>query len=282
MTMIPKYDDAARATRYIDRCRRGCTLILLCLLSTAAWPAAATVHDQTVDYNVDGTTHIGYMAYDDTLKGKRPGVLVVPEWWGLNDYARERARQLARRGYVAFAADMYGQGRTTRDPEQASRWAKAAEGNLRGLTRAALTQLKSFKRVDANELAAIGFCFGGTSVLELAYSGAPLDAAVSLHGDLPVPDDTDNIDAAILILAGAADPFVPMTAIDQLTSAYEKRPQLDWHLTLFGHAQHAFTNPAADDYGIDGVRYNKTAARRAWAHTLTFLAERLEIHDYDS
>jgi len=275
-------DSAARATRHFGRSWGRCALALLLLLSAPVWPAAATVHSQTVEYQVGDTTHVGYMAYDDAAVGKRPGVLVVPEWWGLNDYARMRARQLAKAGYVAFAADMYGQGRTTRKPEQAKRWSGAAKGNLRRLTRAAMTQLETFERVDDNELAAIGFCFGGTSVLELAYSGVDMNAAVSLHGHLPTPADDDRINASILVLGGAADPFVPMKHVARLTAAYETRPQLDWHLALFGHAEHAFTNPDADDSGIDGVSYNAQAAKRAWAHTLQFLAERLEIHDYDS
>lgn len=252
------------------------TRILLWLaLCALTLPASAAIRTATVRYVIEGTPHIGYLAYDDDLTGTRPGVLVVPEWWGLNDYARERTRELAAAGYVAFAADMYGGGRTTRDKNEAAEWSKAASLRLRELTRSAFDQLAHSPRVDPARLGAIGFCFGGTSVLELAYSGADVKAVVSLHGHLTRPAKDDLIHASILVLQGTADPMAPMADINALVQSYEARPRLDWSLSLYGHAQHAFTNPAADSYGIQGVAYNATAARRAWSQTRRFLAERL-------
>lgn len=250
--------------------------LMLGLLSV---PGIAAVHTESVQYTIGDTTHIGYLAYDDADAAPRPGVLVVPEWWGLNDYAKQRARQLAEAGYVAFAADMYGQGKTTDDPAEAGAWSKAAKTDLRGLGEAALKQLAENERVDPEHLGAVGFCFGGTSVLELAYAGAPVDAVVSLHGNLPTPAPGDEIGASILVLHGAADPLVPLADVTQLAQSLDARDGVDWHLSMYGGARHAFTNPSANDYGIDGVAYDAQAAERAWAHTRTFLAEQLSAAD---
>lgn len=244
--------------------------LLTLALFAAALPAAAAVQTEAVDYSVDGAPHTGYVAYDDAIEGRRPGVLVVPEWWGVNDYVKTRARQLAEMGYVAFVADMYGQGKATASAEQAGQWSKAAKPRLRELTRAALSELRALPRTDPERIAAIGFCFGGTSVLELAYSGAEIDGVVSFHGNLPVPSDSDEIQAQILVLHGAADPFVPLADVQTLVEALNARQDLDWHLTMFGHAEHAFSNPGADDYDMDGVSYSETAARRAWAQMQRF------------
>lgn len=252
------------------------TFSLACAALVMSLPAAAAIQTRAVDYDVDGVSHVGYMAWDDATDDKRPGVLVVPEWWGLNDYAKERARQLAQAGYVAFAADMYGNGKTTKEASQASEWSSAAKPELRNLTKAALNVLEDSDHVDADHLGAIGFCFGGTSVLQLAYSGAPVDGVVSMHGHMPTPAADDDINAAILILSGKADPMVPMADIHNLENSLEQRKDLDWKVTLFPNAEHAFTNPDADSYGIEGVSYNEKAAKAAWNQTKAFLAEHLE------
>ncbi|MES1943033.1 dienelactone hydrolase-like enzyme [Salinisphaera sp. PC39] len=249
------------------------------LFVLAATTAGAAVTTETVRYEIDGTEHIGYLAYDDSVDGPRPGVLVIHEWWGLNDYAKRRARELAGLGYVAFAADMYGGGRTTGDPEQAGAWSDAAKPHLRERAGAALARLAETPRVDAGRLAAIGFCFGGTTVLQLAYSGADLDAAVSFHGHLPTPAEDDEIGASILVLHGAADPYVPPADVTAWEKAMNARAGLDWHLTAYGHAEHAFTNQGADEHGLDGVAYDATAARRAWAHMRVFLEQTLDAGD---
>jgi len=190
--------------------RLGAALALVGLGLTAV---EARVVPQTVTYRQDGTVMRGFLAYDDGLKGKRPGVLVVHEWWGLNDFARERALKLAGLGYVALAADMYGGGATTRDREEAGKLAGALLKNpdlLRARAQAALQVLAADPRVDPKRMAAIGFGFGGTTVLELAYSGADLAGVVSFHGGLPRPQpgDLKRLKAKILVLHGADDPHV--------------------------------------------------------------------------
>ncbi len=165
-----------------------------------------------IPYNQNGTTLKGYLAYDDAITGKRPGVLVVPEFWGLNDFAKQRAEKLAELGYVALAADMYGEGKVTQDPEEARRLAGHVRSTplMRERAQAALQVLASNELVDPKRLAAIGFCFGGTTVLELAYSGAPVLGVVSFHGGLtvPKPEDWKNCRASFLILHGAEDPHI--------------------------------------------------------------------------
>lgn len=249
------------------------------LLALIALPAGAAVTTETVRYQIDDREHVGYLAYDDDLTLPAPGILVVHEWWGRNDYAERRARELAEMGYVAFAADMYGGGRTTEDPGQAGNWSKAAQPHLRARGQAALGILAEHPRVDAGRLAAIGFCFGGTSVLELAYSGADVDGVVSFHGNLPLPTDNDEIGADLLVLHGAADPFVPPKDVNAWQREMNRRADVDWHFTAYGHALHAFTNPGADDHDLDGVAYDATAARRAWQHMQRFLAETFDAED---
>jgi dienelactone hydrolase len=225
------------------------TLLTLALL---ALPAAAAVTTETVSYRIDGTEHVGYLAYDDAVQGSRPGILIIHEWWGLNEYIEWRTRQLAELGYVAFAADMYGGGRDTGDPIKAEAWSKEAGPHLRPRARAALQQLMEHPRVDSLRLGAIGFCFGGTSALQLAYDGAEIQGAVSFHGHLPLPAEDDEIYTSILVLHGSADPFVPPEDVAAWEKAMNERPYLDWHLVAYG------------------VAYNEAATNRAWAHMQTF------------
>jgi dienelactone hydrolase len=243
----------------------GMAVALILLVLTAAEAKIAT---QTVEYRQDGTVMRGFLAYDDSLKGKRPGVLVVHEWWGLNDFARERALKLAGLGYVALAADMYGGGATARDREEARKLAGALLGNpdrLRARAQAALKVLAADPRVDPNRLAAIGFCFGGTTVLELAYSGADLAGVASFHGGLPQarPEDLKRLTAAILVLHGADDPHVSPADIAAFEQAM-RQAGADWQMVWFGGAVHGYTNPAAGDNRASGVAYNPRAARRSW------------------
>lgn len=235
--------------------------------------AHADIRTETLSYEVDSTEHRGYVAYDDSLEGPRPGVLVIHEWWGLNDYAKQRARDLAELGYVAFAADMYGGGRTTEGPAKAGEWSSAASSELRGLASAGLAQLSAHPRVDTDRLAAIGFCFGGTTVLQLAYSGADLSGVVGFHGNLPVPEADDVIDAALLVQHGAADPLVPAADANAWQQAMAEREGVDWHFVAHGGAKHAFTNPAADELGMDAVGYDAAADQRSWAHMQRFFDE---------
>jgi dienelactone hydrolase len=244
----------------------------------------AKVVTKTVEYRQDGTVMQGFLAYDDGLKGKRPGVLVVHEWWGLNDFAREKAQQLAGLGYVALAADMYGGGVTTKDREEAARLA-ALRNNpalLRARAQAALEVLAADPRVDPKRLAAIGFCFGGTTVLELAYSGADLAGVVSFHGGLPRPHpgDLTRLKAKILVLHGADDPHVPAADLAAFEQAM-RQAGADWQMVFFGGAVHGFTNPAAGDNKTSGVAYDARAARRSWRCMREFFREILTVKGTD-
>src|SRR6516225_7459903 len=173
-------------------------------------PAGAAVQTKKVTYKHNGLECQGYLAWDDAVKGPRPGVLVVHEWWGLNDYARKRAEQLAGLGYVAFACDMYGDGKVTEHPKEAGEFAGAVRKDVqvwRGRAQAALKVLQAQEQVDASKLAAIGYCFGGSTALQLAYTGADLKAVVTFHAGLVVPDaeQAKAIKAKVLVCHGAAD-----------------------------------------------------------------------------
>lgn len=257
------------------------TVPLLALTALLTVPAAtqAAVQTKSVKYSVDGTEMVGFMAWDDASKEKRPGVLVVHEWWGLNDYAKLRTRQLAEMGYVAFAVDMYGGGKVTRDPKQAGEWAgkvrKEDPTLMRQRVRAGFEQLKKSPMVDATKTAAIGFCFGGTTVLQLAYSGADVDGVVSFHGGLQQPQEGDaEIRSKLLVLHGEADPHVPPAQVEGWKKAVDAK-QADWQLVAYAGALHAFTNPAAvgEQWKKMGVHYDAEAARRSWAHMRVFFDE---------
>jgi len=231
--------------------------------------ATAAVRTETVTYKQGDTTLKGVIAYDDATTDKRPGVLVFPEWWGMTDYPKHRAEQLAKLGYVAFAADMYGDGKSTDDPKEAGQWAGAVKGDnalLRARAAAALDQLKANPLVDRAKIAAIGYCFGGTVSLELARSGAPLAAVVSFHGDLSTkqPNDAANIKGKILICTGGDDAFVPPA---QITAFEEemRNAKVDYQVIVYGGAHHAFTNPDADRHGIDNIKYSESADKRSFA-----------------
>lgn len=239
------------------------TAILLPGLATAA------VKTETVTYQHDGKEFKGFLAYDDASKEKRPGVMIVHEWWGLNDYARSRAKQLAEMGYVAFAVDMYGEGKTTEHPKEAAAMAGMVRKNeAEWLARASagLKVLQKHEFVDGNKLAAIGYCFGGSTVLTMAHHQLPVKAVVSFHGALPVPteEQAKNVKARVLICHGAADSFIPENVIQQVRDAYEKA-KVDYQMSYFGNAVHSFTVPAADKVGIPGIAYNEAADRRSWA-----------------
>jgi len=253
--------------------KRSLLVLALIVLATAA---RAELVGKPVDYTHDGAALQGYLVYDDAVKGKRPGVLVVHEWWGLNDYAKKRADDLARMGYVAFAADMYGKGVVTTDAKKASELARPFYGTplMRTRARAGYDVLAKHELVDPARTAAIGFCFGGTTALELAYSGAPLSGVVSFHGNLaaPTPEDYPNIKASILVCHGADDTFIAPADIDAFEKAM-RDARTDWMMTSYGGAVHAFTNPDAGTFGIQGIAYNEKAALRSWAEMKTFFDE---------
>ena len=240
----------------------------------ACSPALAGIVTKAVAYKHGDVELEGFLAYNSSLEGKLPGVLVVHEWWGLNDYARMRAEQLAKLGYVAFALDMYGKGVNTIDPQEAGRLADRFRGKplMAERARAGLEVLLKQEKVDKNRVAAIGFCFGGTTVLELAYSGADLKGVVSFHGNPTVPADASKIRAAVLVLHGADDFFVSDEDIKKFQDAM-REGKVDWTMVCYGGAVHAFTNPDADKAGIKGVAYQEKAARRSWKHMQVFFDE---------
>jgi dienelactone hydrolase len=251
-------------------------ILFLAMALSIAVSANAKVISQSVEYKHEGTRLEGYLAYDDAAKGKRPGVLVVHEWWGLNDYVRTRVDNLAKLGYVAFALDMYGKGLWTKDPKKARELSGHLRGKpiLRQRAGAGLEILKKNDRVDPARIAAIGYCFGGTTVLELAYSGADVAGVVSFHGGLTAakPDDFNRIKAKFLICHGAEDAFIPPAAIQAFQDGM-KNSGSDWQMISYGGAVHSFTNPAADQAGIKGVAYNKRADERSWKHMQLFFEE---------
>ena len=229
----------------------------------------AAVKTEPIIYKVGDKTFKGVLAYDDAIKEKRPGILVVHEWWGLNDYARKRAGQLAELGYVAFAVDMYGDGKTTEHPKEAGAMAGMVRMNQKEwLARAnsGLKILRDHPLVDSKNLASIGYCFGGSTSLALANSGADIKAAVSFHGALPVPneDDLKSVKAKILICHGAADAFIKEDTVLKVRGAYDKSG-VDYQMIYYGGAVHSFTVPSADSKKLAGMRYDPAADRRSWA-----------------
>lgn len=241
-----------------------------------ATTANAGIVTKAIEYKHGDVVLEGYLAYDDTVQGKRPGVLVVHEWWGLNPAAKQRAEELAKLGYVGFAVDMYGKGVLTDDPGQAGKLAGALYGKpiLRERIRLAYDLLAMHQMVDADRIGAIGFCFGGTTCLELAYSGAKLSGIVSFHGSLTVPKEGEgpNIKSKILVLHGADDPMVPPEKVQAFEDSM-RAAKTDWQLVAYGNAVHAFTQPDADKRNIPGVKFNAAAAKRSWEHMSWFFKE---------
>jgi len=237
--------------------------------------AVAEVQTRTIPYQHGNTELQGYLAWDDRFEGKRPGVLVVHEWWGLNEYARSRVRQLAEQGYVAFAPDMYGTGKVTSHPDQASAWMKDIQENVQQWVDRAdsgLSVLKKQTVVDPQQLAAIGYCFGGATVMHMAYAGLDVDLVASFHGSLPVASESQlrGIKARILVAHGNADPFVPVERVGSFRDALAKS-DADWTMMEFGGVKHSFTNPGAGDYGIDALVYDPQADRQSWQMLLWLL-----------
>ena len=250
---------------------------LLILLSLAALPAQAAVQIKAVEYNYDGEKMTGYLYWDDVMTEQRPGVLVIHEWWGLNDYAKERARMLAELGYVAFAADMYGGGRVTDKAEQASEWMQEVTADVDGWRERAglgLAQLKASDMVDPDRLAAIGYCFGGGTVLQMAYGGTPVKGVVSFHGSLPAaPEEAKGkVGARILALHGYADGFVKPEVVANFQEKIEAA-DADWEFVSYGgDVRHGFTNPNAGDFGIDNLKYDAQADADSWARMQAFFS----------
>ena len=250
-----------------------------CLAATALCCALAQakVVTQTVAYSYNGKPMKGYVAWDDAKSGPRPGVLVIHEWWGLNDYIRGRARQMAEMGYVAFAPDMYGEGKVTADPKEAEKMSSAVFKELGPRAQAGLEALRKQKGVDAKRIGAMGFCFGGSSVLALAYTGADLKGAVTFHGGLfpPQPGQAAKIRAPILILHGDSDTFTEPKDVAATKKALDEG-KVDWLMVSYARAVHGFTNPDAGKFNIPGLAYDEKAATRSWDEMRRFFETALK------
>jgi dienelactone hydrolase len=246
------------------------------LAAACAFSVQAKIVTQVVEYKQGDTTLEGYLAYDDSISGKRPGVLVVHQWLGLTDYEKHRAEQLAALGYVAFCADIYGKDIRPKNVGEAGAEAtkyKTDRALLRDRVNTALAMLEKNDLVDSNRVAAIGYCFGGTAVLELARSGANLNGVVSFHGglDSPTAADGKNIKCKVLVLAGADDPFQKPEDLTAFESEMRDN-KVDWQIVFYGGAVHAFTQP---DPGFvnSGAKYNEKADKRSWQAMKDFFAE---------
>ncbi len=245
------------------------------VLSLTSTQVLAAIQTRTVEYKHGNTVLEGYLAYDDTIKGQRPGVLVVHEWNGLQSYVKKRTEELAKLGYVAFAADIYGKGIRPQNPEDSGKQASIYRQDrqlLRDRTNAGLQVLQQNSLTDVKRIAAVGYCFGGGAVLELARSGANIGGVVSFHGNLdtPNPKDANNINAKVLVLHGADDPLVPDEQV-QAFATEMRAANVDWQLVSYGGAVHSFTNPEANN--PPQSLYNEVVAKRSWQAMKQFFAE---------
>jgi dienelactone hydrolase len=235
---------------------------------------------KALEYKDGDATLEGYLGFDDTVKRKRPGVLVIHDWMGVGPYVEKRVGQLAALGYVALAADIYGKGVRPKSMEEAADLAsryKADRALMRSRARAGLKALQANTVADTKRMAAIGYCFGGTAVLELARDGADIAGFVSFHGGLQTStsDDAKNIRGKVLVLHGADDPLVPPKEV----LAFEeemRRALVDWQVIVYGGAVHSFTNPGAGDDPSRGAAYNEKADKRSWEAMKSFFQEIFE------
>ena len=256
--------------------------LLAAALSMAALSAQAEIKTEEVVYRVGDQEFTGYLAYDSALEGKRPGVLVLHEWWGHNEHARDRARALAELGYTGFALDMYGTDKLADNPDDARGHMNAlmtVPGQVKERFDAAYAMLNRHPTVDGERMAALGYCMGGSIVLNMVRAGADLDAVATFHAGLGTqqPATPGSIKAPLKVFNGAADPFVPR---DQVTAFKAEMEAAGASLEFFDYpgVLHSFTNPAADGFGQEfgmPLKYDAEADRDSWSRTEEFLRERL-------
>jgi dienelactone hydrolase len=255
-------------------------LIAVSLILAAAGFAYAKpeIEGKDVKYSAEGVQMNGYLAYDRSISGKRPGVLVVHEWWGLNEYARKRARMLAEMGYTALAVDMYGDGKQATHPDDAGKFSSELMKNFdvaKSRFMAALEFLKKQPSADPERIAAIGYCFGGGIVLNMARQGVDLKGVASFHGSLAAvkPAQVGAVKAKILVLHGADDKFVTPEQIESFRQEM-KSAGADFQFISYPGAVHSFTNPDADEYAKKfnlALGYNAEADKKSWEELRRFL-----------
>ena len=256
-------------------------LIAMGILAIACTAMAAQkIEGRNVEYTSGGVTLKGYLAYDESIKGKQPGILIVHEWWGQNEYVRKRARMLAELGYTALALDMYGEGRVADHPSTAGKFASEVMKNFpvaKERFLAALEFLKKQPSVDADRIAAIGYCFGGGVVLNMARQGVDIKGVASFHGSLAVikPDQPTPIKAAVRVYNGADDKFSTPDQIAALCKEMAEQ-RVDFKFVNYAGTVHSFTNPDATELGKKfnmPIAYNARADRESWTDLQGFLKE---------
>ncbi|GAB6077409.1 dienelactone hydrolase family protein [Hydrogenobaculum acidophilum] len=229
-----------------------------------------------LEYNSSDIVCEGYIAYEESSDIKRPGILVVPNWMGVGDFVKEKCRELASLGYIALAVDVYGKGVRPKNREEAAKLSSSYKENyllLRKRLVDAMEALKSFELLKEGYIGAIGYCFGGTAVLELARKGVDIKGVVSFHGGLSTLDVNRNpIKAKILVCHGVDDPFVPMSQVEDFIKEMNER-KADYQIIMYSDAVHSFTEKAAGDNKSNGSAYNELADKRSWNHMLLFFQE---------
>lgn len=261
------------------------TLLTILVLTTSGFAektANSKIKEQVVTYSVGNITYQGFLAYDENIKGKRPAILVVPEWWGMTDYPKMRARQLAELGYVAFAVDMFGNGKIAANPTEAQNYTKPFYANAelsKTILEAALVKVKLVKETDPTKIMAIGYCFGGAQVLNSAKLGMDFKGVVSFHGGLNgVRADKNLLKAKILVCHGGDDKFVSQNDVNAFKHQMDSIGA-DYKLIVYPNATHAFTNPASDEnarkYNMP-IAYNEKADKASWNDMKQFFKSILE------
>lgn len=244
------------------------SVIFVALVLSTMSQAMANIKIKTIEYKHEKVTLSGKLLYNDLVGGKRPAVILVHEWWGITPELIDKAKRLVNEGYVAFVADLYGDARSTEHPEEAGTFMKEVVSDIsiwRARAKLAIDVVKKQEQVDATNVAAIGFCLGGNTVLQMFYARMDIKAAVAFHSTLVLPQAEDTFSDSktkLLILHGAYDPLVPENSLDRFNEMM-KGKNVDWQLNLYP-AQHAFTNPKADSKNIPGLAYNPRVYEKSW------------------
>ena len=247
------------------------SIILLVACGQKQNPQKVGLVEKEIEYSSDSTTMKGYLVYDGDVQGKRPGILVVHEWWGNNDYSKNRARMLAKLGYIAFALDIYGNGKVADNPDDAGKYATEVFSDIKKAEArfiAAYNLLKEQEQTDPEKIGAIGYCFGGSVVLHMASIGTDLAAVVSFHGGLKpiISAEPKNVKAHILVCTGGSDPMVPKEDVEKLSKEFNEAG-IKYEIVTYPDATHAFTNPASDENGKKfniPIAYNEKADKESW------------------